>query len=71
MSMLFRRKAIIPVWVVVFGLFALFAPPMTLAAGAFMLLGWGMALAIMLFLWKKPSPTVHQVLHHAKASRTE
>ena len=37
MSMLFSRTAIILVWLVVFGLFALFGPPMTFATGVVLL----------------------------------
>ena len=36
-TMLFRRKAVIPVWLVVFGLFALFGSSMTFTTGVFVL----------------------------------
>ena len=39
MSMLFNRTAIIPVWFVVFGLFALFESPMAFAMSV-VLLSW-------------------------------
>jgi hypothetical protein len=52
MAMSFSRTAIIPVWLVVFGLFALFGSPMTFATGVVVLVG-GAALAIV--LWKGPS----------------
>lgn len=65
------RKAVIPVWLIVFGLFALFGPPLTFATGMLLLIVGGMALAIMLVLWKEHSPTVAEVLHHVDASRTE
>jgi hypothetical protein len=58
MSMLFSRTAITLVWLVVFGLFALFGSPMTLAMGVVLLLVAGVALTIMLVLWKKLPPTV-------------
>ena len=54
MSMSFSRTAIIPVWLVVFGLFALFGSPMTFATGVVVLLG-GVALTIMLALWEGPT----------------
>ena len=53
-SMSFSRTAIIPVWLVVFGLFALFGSPMTFVTGVVVLLG-GVALTIMLVLWTEPS----------------
>lgn len=71
MSMLFSRKAFIPVWLVVFGLFALFESPMTFATGVLVLIVGVAAPAIVLILSKKPSPTVAEVLHHVEASRTE
>jgi hypothetical protein len=71
MSMLFSRTAFIPVGLVVFGLFALFGSPMTFATGVLVLIVGVAALAIVLSLWKKPSPTVAEVLHHVEASRTE
>ena len=57
MAMSFSRTAIIPVWLVVFGLFAMVGSPMTLATGVVVLVG-GVALTIMLVLWKEFSPTV-------------
>ena len=61
--MLFRRKAVIPVWLVVFGLFA---PSMTFATGVFVLLLGTLALAIMLILWKPPPPTIAEVLRQVE-----
>jgi hypothetical protein len=69
MLMLFRRKAIIPVWFVVFG-FVLFASPITLATAAFVILTGAVALTIVLVLWKAPPATIAEVLHHVDASRT-
>ena len=71
MSMLFSRTAIIHVWLVVFGLFAWFGPPMTAATGMLLLIVGGAALAIMLVVWKEHSPTVAEVLHDVETSRTE
>jgi hypothetical protein len=53
MSMLFSRKAFIPVWLVVFALVALSGEPMTFATGVLLLIGLGVAPAIVLILWKK------------------
>ena len=71
MSMLFNRTVILPVWFVVFGLFAWFGPSMTFATGVLLLMVGVVPPAIMLTLWKEPSPTVAEVLHHVDASRTE
>ena len=51
MAMSFRRTAIIPVWLVVFGLFALFGSPMTFVTGVIVLVG-GVTLTIMVVLWR-------------------
>ena len=67
MLMLFRRKAVIPVWLVVFGLFALFgSSSMTLATGGFVLLLGTLALTMMLILWKAPPPTIAEVLRQVE-----
>jgi hypothetical protein len=66
MLMLFRRKAVIPVWFVVFGLFALFGSSMTFATGVFVLLLGTLALIIMLMLWKAPPPTIAEVLRQVE-----
>ena len=70
MLMLFRRKAILPVWLVVFGLFALFGSSMTFATGVFVLLLGTLALTMMLSLWKAPPPTIAEVLRDVDGSRT-
>ena len=66
MLMLFRRKAVIPVSLVVFGLFALFGSSMTFATGVFVLLLGTLALTIMLMLWKAPAPTIAEVLRQVE-----
>jgi len=58
MSMLFSRRAIVPAWPLVFGLFVLLGSPMTFATRVVLLLAAGVALTIMLALWKEPAPTV-------------
>jgi hypothetical protein len=59
--MLFSRTAIIPVWLVVFGLLAWFGPPMTFATGVLLLMVGVVPPAMMLTLWKEPTPTVAEV----------
>ena len=71
MSMLFNRTAIVPVWFVVFGLFAWFALPMTFGTGVLLLMVGIVSPAIVLTLWREPAPTVAEVLHHVHGSRTE
>jgi hypothetical protein len=58
MSMIFGRTAIIPVWLVVFGLFAVSGSPISSATGVVLLLVGGVALTIMLALWNEPRPTM-------------
>ena len=58
MSMPFSRTAMIPVWLLVFGLFVLIGSPMTFASGMVLLLVAGVALTTMLVLWKEPLPTI-------------
>jgi hypothetical protein len=58
MSMLFSRTAMIRVWLLVFGLFVIIGSPMTFATGLILLLMGGVALTIMIVLWKEPLPTV-------------
>jgi hypothetical protein len=55
----------------VFGLFALFASPVTFATGVLLLIVGVVAPAIMLILWKERSPTVAEMLRHVQTSRTE
>ena len=58
MSMVFSRTTTIPVSLVAFGLFALFGLPMTPAVGVVLLLVGGVALTIMLILWKELPPKI-------------
>ena len=53
MSMLFNRAAIVPMWLVVFGLFVLFESPLTFAPGLVLFLVAGVALTTMLVVWKQ------------------
>lgn len=58
MSILFSRTAMIPVWLLVFGLFVLIGSPMTFATGLVLLLVGGVALTTMLVLRKERLPTI-------------
>ncbi len=62
MLMLVRRTAVIPVWLVLFGLFALFWSSMTFATGVFVVVLGTLALTIMLILWKGTT------LHHRRGA---
>jgi hypothetical protein len=62
MSMIFSRTAIIPVWLVVFGLFAVSGPPITSATGVILLLVGGIALTIILVLWKELRPAIAMMM---------
>jgi hypothetical protein len=59
-----------PVWLVVFGLFALFGSSMTFTTGVFVVVLGTLALTIMLILWKAPPSTIAEVLRDVDASRT-
>ena len=66
MLMLVRRTPVIPVWLVLFGLFALFGSSMTFATGVLVLLLGTLALTIMLILWKPPPHTIAEVLRQVE-----
>jgi hypothetical protein len=62
MSMRFNRAAIVPMWLLVFGLFAVFQSPMTVATGVVVFLVAGVALTIMLVASKERMlPSAHFV----------
>jgi hypothetical protein len=74
MSKLFTRAVLIPVWLIVFGLFVLFTwlgSPMTLGMLVLLLIVGAMPPAIMLLVWKTPQRSVAQVLQDVEASRAE
>jgi hypothetical protein len=52
------RTAIIPVWFVAFGLFAVSRLPMTSATAVVLILGGAIALTLVLVLWKEPRPPI-------------
>jgi hypothetical protein len=68
MSMFFSRTAVIPVWFVVFALFALSAWPMPLAMGVLLLIV-GIAVPVIILILRNDAPaTVAAVLPHVGAS---
>lgn len=71
MAMLLQRKAVVPVWVLVLGLFGLFGPSMTFSTGTFVIFIWGLALTIMLVWWKAPTPSIAEVVRDVRVSHTE
>lgn len=56
--MLFNRTAVIPVWLLAFGLLVLFGSPMTFPPGLVVLLAGAVALTIMRVLWQNPAPAI-------------
>jgi len=58
MLMLFSRTAVIPVWLLVLGLFVSFVSPMTFTLGLVMILVGGGALTILRVLGQEPAPTI-------------
>ena len=56
MSVPLSRKRFIPEWLVVVALVVLSGPPMTFATSVLLLIGLGVAPAIVLIWWNKPSP---------------
>ena len=68
MSMIFSRTTIIPVWLVVFALFAWSAWPMPVAM-AMLLIIVGVAVPVIVFmLWQEAPPTIAAVLNRAEQS---
>lgn len=62
MSMPFNRTAVIPVWIIVFGLLAVFWSPLTATTAVLLLIGAVVAPAVMLLEWTARSPSVAEVL---------
>jgi hypothetical protein len=58
MSMLFSRTAIILVWLVMFGLFAVSVSPTVFAPGVVSLVLGGMALTTIFVLWRRFIPAI-------------
>lgn len=70
MSLLFRRKAVVPIWVIAFGLLAVLGP-VTNDIRVLLVIVGVVAPVIMLILWREPPPTVAEVLHQVDSSRIE
>jgi hypothetical protein len=71
MSNLFNRAPIILAWLIIVGLVAVIAGPLTLATRVLLVIIGVVPSAIMFTLWKAPSPTIAEVLHRAEASPRE
>jgi hypothetical protein len=56
MSMFIRRKAVIPVSIILFGLLALYMSPLTVGTGAILLLAGILVPTIVFILWQEPEP---------------
>ena len=54
--MFIRRKAVIPVWITLFALLALYMSPLTVGTGAILLLTAILVPTIVLILWQEPEP---------------
>jgi predicted RND superfamily exporter protein len=67
MSTRSSRKAIIPMWLVLFGLLALLWSPLTVVTGVVLLTVGVVGSATMLILWKEPA--LVEVPHCVEASR--
>jgi len=68
MSRIFTRTAIIPLWLVVYALFAWSAWPMPVAMAMLMLVVGAAVPVIIFMLWKETPPTIAVVLHHVEES---
>ncbi|HEY7444495.1 MAG TPA: hypothetical protein VH701_18840 [Vicinamibacterales bacterium] len=71
MPFLFRTKAIIPAWVALLVLVALFQWPMTVATAVLLLFVGIVPPTILLILSREPSLTVAEVLHRTETSQTK
>ena len=68
-SKLFSFKALVPIWLVAFGLFAVLTSPMTFANGVLLLMVALVVPAVVTILWWKDRPaTVAEVLNRVERS---
>jgi hypothetical protein len=68
-SKLFSFKALVPIWLVAFGLFAIFKSPMTFANGVLLLIVALVVPAVVtILLWKDRPSTVAEVLNRVERS---
>ena len=56
MSMFIRRKAVIPMSIILFGLLAVYMSPLTVGTGAILLLAGILVPTIVFILWQEPIP---------------
>ena len=69
MSMLFARAVVVPVWMILFALIALLAPPFGATTGLLQLLGHALAVSALLALMVSavPGPVPHTYTPHGTA----
>jgi hypothetical protein len=68
-SKLFSFKALVSIWLVAFGLFAVFKSPMTFANGILLLMvALVLPAVVTIFLWKDRPSTVAEVLNRVERS---
>ena len=68
-SKLFSFKALVPIWLVAFGLFAVLKSPMTFANGVLLLMAALVVPAVVtILLWKDRRSTVAEVLNRVERS---
>jgi hypothetical protein len=68
-SKLFSFKALVPIWLVAFALFAIFKSPMTFANGVLLLIVALVVPAVVtILLWKDRPSTVAEVLNRVERS---
>jgi hypothetical protein len=70
-SMLFKHRAIMPIWLVVFALLALAASRTTFTMGVVLLLAAGAAQTITLIAWKKHHPALAATMSADSQQRKE
>ncbi len=68
-SKLFSFKTLVSIWLVAFGLFAVFKSPMTFANGILLLMvALVLPAVVTIFLWKDRPSTVAEVLNRVERS---
>ena len=70
-SVLIQRKALIPAWIVAFGLIAVFGDPISPSMRALLLFVGVVGPAIIGGLWREPPQTVAEVLRDAETAAAE
>jgi len=71
LSMLSKSRVIVTLWLVAFGVFAVFQLPVAIATAALLFVVGVVPLLVLLVLSNRPSPTIAEVLYCAEAPRTD